>query len=188
MSHRGHERRFDWDEAVRLRSEGLTCAEIGARLGVSGMAVYRVVVPGARERMNARAAAWKMSGACPDCGTEGVSRQALDKPHRCVECAHKAQATSVRDGEQLCWHCKTWKPDADFPRNRAARVSWRGRHHSCRVCQTTLKAAFRNRTRVPCVSCGALRSHPRDRGSRGAHYPDTGLCVVCCRAQRGQAA
>ena len=148
MSHRGHERMFDWDEARRLSDEGMSHKLIAARLGVSYSAVYRVLAPGAREKMNARAAAWVMGGTCPDCGKAGVSRTALDKPRRCVECAQKAQATSVHDSELLCFVCRRWKPDSEFPRSRSASKLRRARHNYCRGCQAPMRRQSRERARA----------------------------------------
>lgn len=189
MSARVYERKFAWDEARRLSGEGLSDAQIAAQLGVSATAVYRVVKPGARERINAKSMAWKMGGTCPDCGKTGVSRQALDKPHRCVECAQKVQATSVRDSELLCFVCREWKPDSEFPYNRNVRGRPRRyRHTLCRGCQAGARRRARHRRRVPCVSCGQPRSHPDDRGGKGRLHSDTGLCSACSRAGRRKVA
>lgn len=149
MSARVYERKFDWDEARRLCAEGLSYDQIGARLGVSGTAVYRVVVPGIRERMNAASVAWTRGGTCPDCGKIGVSRTRLDKSRRCVDCAHKKMVTSVRDGELLCFGCREWKPDHDFPRNRGKRARVRrDRHNFCRGCQAPMRQRSRERARL----------------------------------------
>ena len=47
------------DEAIRLRAEGLTYVQIGARLGVSKHAVRLAIIPGEREKNNAVSRAYK---------------------------------------------------------------------------------------------------------------------------------
>ena len=185
MSRLVYERRFDWDEARRLRGEGMAFTQIAERMGVSPAAIYRVVVPGARERINASAASWVMGGICSACGKTGVSRTARDKSRRCVECARKKQATSVREGELLCFGCREWKPDGEFPANRQARAR-RSRHGFCRGCQAWMRQRSRERRKVPCAECGRLRGHPSDNGAGVGR--DTGLCRDCYHAQRRRVA
>jgi hypothetical protein len=139
-----HKPRFDWKKARRLRAEGLSYVAIASRLGVSEAAVYRICKEGARERANARSAAWVRNGICPFCGAQATRAggQSL-----CRDCDNKRRATSVRETELRCVTCHEWKPDDAFPFNRAGKKLHRGRHSSCRACLTVLRADYRVRNR-----------------------------------------
>jgi len=153
-------RKFDWDEAKRLRSEGWTYVRIAAVMGVTDTAVIRACDDRQRAASKARVAAFQRSGVCVDCGGQ-CSRNATDllnqKFHgRCRRCADVKQATSVRRLELQCQTCREWKPDRDFVSNKTLGHR-RGRSQSCRSCQTVLKRAYRTATKQPCShGCGTL--------------------------------
>lgn len=148
-------RKFDWDEARRLRSEGMTYQDIAERFGVSDMAVYLACNEDARTAQNQRSSGWQKSGICPVCGGR-ASRNAATGQHRCRSCASKAAATSVRETTLLCKKCRQWKPDVDFHLKRS-NAHRRERHCYCRSCTTIEKRRWRERNRVPCShSCGTL--------------------------------
>ncbi len=136
-------RKFDWDEAARLRELGLSYAEIGRRLGVSDTAVYYVLNPEARAQVSARDAEWRRAGTCPDCGGP-ATRLGGGRQNRCRACADRAR-TLIRDGERRCSTCKQWLPLALF-----ARSSWRkhGYHGQCRACNTEAKRVWRARQKA----------------------------------------
>jgi hypothetical protein len=143
---RVYPRKFDWDEAARLRSEGWTFTQIAHHFGVTVRAVRRAVIPHERASDEARKQLWQKGGVCVDCGTQ-VSRIRKDDERRCRECEALRQATNVRATELRCGRCREWKPDDEFPFNRTGAKTHRGRHDSCRVCQTVLRADYRRRNR-----------------------------------------
>lgn len=183
MSGRVYVRKFDWDEAVRLRASGLTLQAVASQLGVSVTAVQLACDPRLRAVNELRVAEYQRRGRCRTCGGR-CSRNASGPQGECRACAYKRQATTVRPKSLRCWSCKVWKPDTDFPWNRAEAELRRGRHGTCRVCQTILRTAYRQRRRVPCVNCGQPRSHPGERSGKGVSCRDTGLCRECYQAQR----
>jgi hypothetical protein len=151
---RVYTRKFDWDEARRLREAGTPYATISTRLGVSYGAVYFALNDGARELMAARNKQWQREGVCEDCGAR-CSRNASRAVTRCSACAGKIRATSVRGNELLCLTCRKWQPHEAFPMggNRARS----GRHQQCRTCNTDAKREWRKRVRVPCShGCGTM--------------------------------
>lgn len=162
---RVYERRFDYDEAKRLREEGLTYQQIASRFGVTDSAVYWAVNDGAREAMIARHGEWQRGGTCVDCGSP-CSRNRSRRHERCHACASLARATSVRPNELRCRTCHEWKPDEGFPGGERPNGARRGRHGQCRSCLTEAKRAWRERNKVPCShGCGAMvdgknRSNP----------------------------
>lgn len=164
-------RRFDHDEARRLRAEaGLSVAEIARRMGVTYMSVARVCDARIRATFDARHAEWQRGGVCVDCGGP-CSRNSTRGVQRCRSCAAAARTLNVRDGELRCERCKEWKPDADFP--KGAKAHRRHRHSLCRSCNTTARREYRDRVKVPCVECGAPCLPANE--SRAA----TGLCRPC---------
>lgn len=179
---RVYARKFDWDEAIRLRSEGHSTKAIAERLGVTWNAVHRVVTPGVMEAEAVTQAAVAARGRCDDCGgpMNGLSRYRGST--RCKTCAAIARATSVRPDSLQCVMCREWKPDDQFPRNRAESLARRGRHSTCRACATIARREYRNRNKVPCAGgCGNLvlapneqKAYARARGSRV-----TGKCRSC---------
>lgn len=138
-----HARKFDWDEAKRLREEGLTYEEIGRRLGVSAVAAHYACDPAAYAASNERAATWQRQGICPDCGAQ-TTRHSATVSSRCRKCYSLAKASSVRPTELRCVSCREWLPDPEFPRHRR-NVARRGRHRQCRECNTVAKRAWRQR-------------------------------------------
>lgn len=141
-----HKHRFDWEEAKRLRLEGLSWSRIGKRLGVSATAVQRVCDSKTYEQMMQAAAKWQQGGICPDCGKQTTLR-AGGVALRCTPCASKLRATSVRETTLHCSSCGKWKPDAAFAFNRAGRKVRRGRHNNCRPCNTIIRRDYRKRNR-----------------------------------------
>jgi hypothetical protein len=149
---RVYERKFDWDEAARLRERGMPVRVIAAKFGVSAAAVYLALDPALRARDHVRTAQWQRSGTCPECGSP------CTRGYRCRGCANRAQATSVRPAALHCVTCGEWKPDEAFPRDAAkTNVVRRGRHRQCRPCNTEEKRRYRERNRQPCShGCGTL--------------------------------
>jgi hypothetical protein len=185
MTARVYQRRFDWDEARRLRSDGRTYAQIARRCGVSHTAVLRVLNDD-RQAERVRLAARQRGGMCVDCGRE-ISRNTSRPVLRCVPCWALSITTTVRDGEIRCVGCHEWKPDNEFPRNRAkGRVMARGRHSSCRSCLTVARREYRERHKVPCVGCGRPALPANEKGKRGGSVPRCRSCFHAdMRARRG---
>lgn len=144
---RVYERSFDWDEARRLYETGVSRPEIATRMGVSYNMIHRITAPGALERQAAYHREWQKTGVCADCGAQTNRAGQVNGSTRCVPCSALARATTVRPTELQCSTCREWKPDEDFPHNRADSMSRRGRHGQCRVCQTIARRDHRRRNR-----------------------------------------
>lgn len=171
MSGRVYVRKFDWDEARRLRAEGLTLQAIAERFGVSPTAITFAVVPGAYAAARGRRAEYQRNGGnCVDCGTR-LSHNYSRPVRRCKPCASLAQATTATDTELRCYSCHEWKPDNDYPYSRSAYRNRRGRHGTCRACHTLRRQAYRERHKVPCVGCGKPALPPNEKTSGGGSQP-----------------
>lgn len=180
---RFYTRKFDWEEARRLRAEGVPTREIAKRFGVTYNAVFRVVSPGRMEREAAYKRRWEATGRCDDCG--GPMNQASRSPargsRRCVSCASTLRRTSVTADMLQCVTCREWKPDADFPLNRGLPAR-RDRHRQCRACCTAARRDYRNRHKVPCATgCGRLVLAPNEQeaSARQKGSTATGMCRSC---------
>jgi hypothetical protein len=161
---RTYQRKFDHDLAREMYEKGFTYGEIVRHLGntVSVSAVARVVNPRVRERMAAQTKRFTMSGECIDCG----ANCSINSP-RCKPCADRAReeryitddndvVIAIRCGGK----CKQWKPPAMFGKSKK---NGRGFYHVCRACSTNARRDYRNRHKVPCIYCGTLTLHPRER-------------------------
>lgn len=182
MSARVYIRKFDWDEAKRLRERGLTIGQVAIELGVSKNMVWVVTTPGAYEKLLERNKERARSGGtCVDCGT-AISLNYSRRAQRCSECYAYAQTVNVRDKELRCTTCRKWKPDEEFPRNRSAGFTRRGRHKECRACNTIRRREYRNRNKVPCANpdCDNLVLAPNELRRNGKE--PTGLCRSCWSA------
>lgn len=145
------QRRFDWDEARRLRDTGLSFEAIARQLGVTGTAVLCAVDPEYRARNRAAALAWQFEhkpwrGVCPDC--RGVASTGRGQWARCKACYAKIQATSVREDTLRCHRCHGWKPDDAFTPKPTTTKLRRGRDGECRECQAQRKREFRARVKA----------------------------------------
>lgn len=136
---RVYKRKFDHDEARYFYARGSTIKQLAEKYGVSTARINQVVNPEVGRRADEAASAYRW--LCADCGAP-----TQHKGSRCRECANKLRATSVREGELWCFHCRTWKPDQDFPKNRQA-TARRGHHGICRVCSTEVRRDHRHRNR-----------------------------------------
>ncbi len=138
-------RRFDWDDARRRYANGEKIGTIARSVGVSWTAVQRVVVPGRFEQMRDAQRQWQKTGVCDNCGGPmNRSSRSSGRSLVCPTCAATARRTTIRETTLLCVGCREWKPDDDFPRNRVE-ASRRGRHTSCRACQTVQRRERRHR-------------------------------------------
>lgn len=89
--------RFDWDEARRLRAEGLAFDVIGERLGVTGAAVRRVVTGPAKDKpmptLEVQPVPAPVSVDSQDCATPGCADESMHAsgPYKglCITCAAK---------------------------------------------------------------------------------------------------
>ena len=146
----GAPRRFDWGEARQLYGDGVSITEIARRLGVSWAGVQRVVVPGRLERSRLTSDAWASTNGKPcieGCGRTVSYVGSRYHSGRCRECASVALATTATPTTLQCCSCREWKPDEEFPHNRAEKFGRRGRHNQCRVCQTAARRDHRQRNR-----------------------------------------
>ena len=176
MSGRVYERKFDWDEAKRLRKEGMPLARIGALLGVSYAAIDRVTNPVRYAQMRHSNDVYQCSGTCVDCGAT-ISRNGTKPVARCRPCQARNLTTTVRDETLRCFRCGEWKPDDAFTLSTSRQYEHRRRRIAmCRTCDTRARQAYRLRRKVPCANgCGTLVLPPNETGSQ---YP-TGLCRNC---------
>ncbi len=163
-------RKFDWEEAQRLRAEGWAYRAIANALGVTDTAIQRACDPGLREKMKERQREWQQSGVCIDCGGQRSRNTTHERTgrgqKRCKPCADIAAATSVRENELRCGACREWKPDDDFPLNRRE-PQRRDRHDLCRPCQTEAKRRWRER-HPDRYEAGEARNNERRRAARAA--------------------
>lgn len=178
-------RKFDWDAARRRYADGETVSAIAASYGVSYAAVDRVVNPETAERMrrnNLEYAERHRAPCVEGCGRLVSHTAARYNSGRCLPCATALRATAVRDGELRCPSCETWKPDEDFPMNRAGRKLHRGRHQVCRACLTIQRREYRNRNKVPCADgCGRMVLAPNEQAASAKQkgYVPSGCCRSC---------
>lgn len=143
---RVYPRKFDWDEARRLRDQGLSYAAIGQRLGVSETAVWRVISEDRMVYTLASNARRQTSGTCHVCGAPcshnaTQNRRGGRQPDQDL-CRSCANTTSVRPTTLKCSECGDWYPDDAFWRNRA-NPHRRGRHQSCKACGVARRKAYR---------------------------------------------
>lgn len=179
MSPRVYERKFDWDEARARHAAGESYKELAREFGVSTTAVQRVCDDALRARMDAASRAWIAAGNCPECGAPATR---AGGQRRCRDCAMRRLATSVRHDAILCFGCRLWKADEDFPFDRhPSHRARRQRHSYCRVCQTAARREYRERRKVPCAVCGAPALPPNEKKTNGAPYP---RCRPCYLARR----
>jgi hypothetical protein len=178
---RVYERKFDWNEAKRRYAAGESLYLIASELGVSHQAVRRVVVPGKMEEQAAYSRTLKGAGRCDDCGGPTHAGSRYRGSTRCRDCASLALATSVRENELMCFGCKEWKPDEEFPLNKADSKARRWRHSFCRGCQTIARREYRNRNKVPCADgCGTLVLAPNEQAASARSHGAT--ATGCCRS------
>lgn len=138
----GPARKFDWDEARRLRNEeGLSYPRIAKRMGVHPNAVRRALNPKeARQQARYKRERSVGKGVCPNCG--GPMNLVSQKRGKvCRSCANEQRRTSVRPDELWCFVCKTWKPDEEFPHNKKL-PHRRFRHRTCRPCNTAERRKY----------------------------------------------
>ena len=145
MSHE-HLRRFDHDEARRLRAEGWTYQQIADKVGVTPTAVQHVVNDESRQRQRARHLEWQRRTKRHPC-RGGCGRLVwTTSPTRtgyCHRCLTERRTTTVRPDTLQCSKCGEWKPDDDFYRKagspiRRDRASW------CKQCQNRARREWRH--------------------------------------------
>lgn len=173
-------RKIDYADARRRRERGETLASIARDYDVTPHAVSYATDTQRRARLLVASALWQKQGRCPVCGVYGTTRHRVGVDSRCRDCASAAQVTTVRPDALRCVTCREWKPDSEFPGDRR-QSHRRGRHMQCRPCQTKDRRAYRERRKVPCVSCGAPCLPASEKGARGK---DTGLCRTCWHRSR----
>lgn len=144
MSPRVYTRKFDHDEAARLRAAGWTWLAIAKRFGVTPGAVRYAVLPHVRLQNAASRARFQTSGDCCECGAPCSHRSR--GPDRCAACAYAAQVINVRPATLRCITCRRWLPDDRFPSDKT-NPARRGRHGQCTACQTAARRDYRARNR-----------------------------------------
>ena len=140
-------RKFDHDEARRLRACGHSYRAIGSMLNVSAQSVMSACDPDYRERSRQSVRNNQPHiGICPSCGgrcTNGMASQKYlpnGELRICIACRKRQRVLNhARDGELKCYDCKVWKEDEAFG-SCGDRPTRRNRRLSCRECE-------RNRSR-----------------------------------------
>ena len=188
VRNRVYQRKFDWDQAKRMRDSGMTIADIAAALGVSYGGVRRVVDPHYRAMLDVSAAEYqrthwrrKRMDQCK-CGAEKTK-----SANMCAACHRDKFDVDVGpSGTLRCHLCDRFLPTEVFPTDN--RKPLRGfRRTICRSCDSRRRKLNRERRKVPCASgCGAFVTHPDDTNKRG--YEWSGLCRGCWNAARRNAA
>lgn len=150
-----YERKFDWDEARRLRVEGWSYNKIAAHFGVTHGAVRFACDEAARAQQAEYARQWRV--ATCKCGARCQRSSYRGERPRCKACADRAMA-KVTDGKAYCPACNTWKPLGDF--SRSSTRPNRGVHSECRACSTKRRRNWRqaNRERDRATSRRAARN------------------------------
>lgn len=143
-------RRFDHEEAIRLRTENpalWTIERLAEHFGVSTTGIERVVNPNVRARLqrNSERQIENMRQPCIRCGKPGVWRHQKQRSGLCNRCAGALVASpNVRENELRCTKCEQWKPDADFGQ-KGGSIARRGRRTWCRACESAARREFRHR-------------------------------------------
>jgi hypothetical protein len=179
----GRQRTFDYDEAARLRREGVPVAEIATRFGVASYTIYIATDPARRRRVRKRSRDAGLASRVPcaaGCGRLVYPAVPSSNPNRtglCLRCSRAARSESVRADTLRCSNCRRWKPDEEFPRRKRA-ILRRGRHAVCRACSAAVRRRTRDASKVPCVRCCGQPRLPKTPAElrRGR---DTGLCKDC---------
>jgi hypothetical protein len=142
----GRPRAFDWDEAKRLRAQGLTYREIGERLGVSGQSVMCACDAAVRRRHRAQSRTLHESYRDPcrgGCGVLVSYRGLKPSTGYCKEC----WAERVRFEAEM--------RDSHGTESRYTKLGCRCA--LCRAAASEAKRKRRERSRVPCShGCGTL--------------------------------
>lgn len=151
MNRMGPPRRFDWDEARRLRAEGWTLVALAERFSVSRAAIVFATNDAARKRAHERVTA-KFRMICDDCGGP-CSHNFWARTGRhdrivCQKCAGVRRSEEAllsrmnEDGDLACSQCGEYKPMDAFSGNG------RGYPRSeCRSCETIRRQAWREANR-----------------------------------------
>lgn len=181
----GRVRTFDYEEARRLRAQGVSLRDIADYLGVGYSRIAQVTRPDyEREEAERRARAHaNCQQVCHYCGGLATWNRYSQRSHsvpRCRACYWQQRRASyvspyARDDALYCSSCEQWLPDEAFPKRSENRVR-RGRHGWCRDCNTAARFRSREARKVPCRLCGQPRTHPKDAGAKAS---DTGLCKTC---------
>ncbi len=156
---RTYQRKFDHEEAERRYDAGESVAALAQEYGVVVNAVRRIVVPASRAAYDRYQVSLKGRGHCDRCGGPMHQGSRYRGSRLCRKCFGDDQATSVRPDALLCFGCREWKPDHEFPHNRS-KVRRRGRHSFCRACNTIQRRAHRQR------NLEASRAYDRAYGAR----------------------
>lgn len=184
-------RKFDHEEAARLRADGWTYQRLADHFGVSVPGMMRVLNPNVRAKFDAHARRNILRKRRPCKGGCGKLVWAHYTNREitgfCPGCLGRERAESVGDTTLLCSNCEQWKPDDEFvsDRNQKAR---RGRHNICRACQPAVRQAYRERHKVPCATCGAPCNPPQENGRRAGNVPRCRSCFYEAQRQARRAA
>lgn len=148
MDSRAALRRFDHDDARALYARGWSLVDLAEHFDVSPAGIRRVVDPAHRATVDRREAERQrqIAGSCR-CGrpmtyASMARHRRLGQAPRCQRCEGADRQRTARPRTLLCTTCDQWQPDDAFPFDER-RISRRGRHSQCRLCNTNAKRAWR---------------------------------------------
>lgn len=165
---RVYQRKFDHEEAQRRYAAGELASALAREYGVTRHAVASVVSDRTKATRRRYEMHVKLAGVCERCSAPTNLAAQRNGSRFCRDCASDNQATSVGDGVLMCFKCREWKLDDDFPHTVSGAIRRRGRHSFCRACQTKARQEYRERRKVPCVVCGKPALPPNEKTTRGA--------------------
>lgn len=167
----GRQRSFDWDEARKMRREGMSYSKIGRTLGVSDSAIKLACNEEAYRKSRERARAWTYAGTCPNCGAPATRAGGQS---RCRQCFW-TDLTNIKDDQAKCGTCKEWKPLSEFTK---ATRRYRRVRGECRACGTVRRREWRARNRDYENMVSRARKAVASAVRRGELVRPT-MCPVC---------
>lgn len=171
----GAPRKFDWDEARRLRAQGMTYTAIGAQFGVTPSAVVFACDGRALAMSKAAKAAYQQQhGNLSMYDTCACGERKAKRAKRCAKCFAATRATQIDErGNLWCSTCKRYRGPGCFPTDFGLMETRKGRGRQCTECGTKAKRAYRDARKVPCANgCGRMVRQETAKHGRA-------LCHVC---------
>lgn len=192
VRNRVYHRRFDHEEAQRLRAEGWTWVELSRHFGVTANAIQRVCLPHVREKMDAQTKKHLLKLRKPCKGGCGklVWMNNKERSGYCPRCIRSKFNADVGDGILRCTRCREWKTDSEFPTYHGVHVR-RGRSPECRVCSSQRRREHRH-ANPKLEREQNRRVKEKRRSKRMARYvvlqPNNGAYVEVARVDAGSPA
>lgn len=141
---------FDWDEARRMRADGMSYGQIAERMGVTRNAIARVCTQDAYDE-HARLSFRRRDNYSEGKKCPGCARPIVNRATRCESCHHDAIVARARErivneeGWFWCAECGTHKPPSAFGKGNVRARN--GKRSICRECETSRTRRYRQRWR-----------------------------------------